>query len=307
MTRLRTFLLPACLLLEGCALAGQNRCFTTRPSVVLPDQRLALAHLSTGAAGRETVDAIYAGDAKALRRVISADPRLLSTQVALDTKIQSAPAGQYGDLLTFAVANCDIDILRTLLDLGMPPDGIQRGEALTLALLADAPDMAELLLAAGASPDPQKSGGKNAMHELIAFGAAGGVQTLIRNGADLQYVDSFGNDHLDTALSMEQYAIAEILVKAGAHLWRINGAGALSAWTLNKPPVLDSTKADSEARQRLIGAARIVGLPWPPPDPATVRKMVLSGTWPTADMQKTGMVISPEAKADIEARFGATK
>jgi hypothetical protein len=304
MTRTRLFLLSACLLLEGCALANDKSCFTARPSVLLPDPRLALAHLSNGSAGRDVVDAVIAGEVDAVRRAISADPKLLSTEVGFDRKMQSPPTGQYGDLLTFAVANCDADMVRVLLDLGMPADGVQKGEALTLALLADTPDIADLLLRAGASPDPQKQGGKNIMYELIAFGAAGGVQTLIRHRADLQYVDSFGNDHLDTALSMEQYAIAEILVTAGAPLWRINGAGALSAWTLNKPPVLDPAKANLDARQRLLAIAQNTALPWPPPDPSMVRKMVLGKTWPTAQMQKAGMILSAEAKADIEQRFG---
>ncbi len=303
MNRNRILSLSVCLLLEGCALANDNSCFTVRPSVVLPDQRLALANVNNGATGREIAAAVFAGDTAAVRSAIAADPRLLSTNVGFDRKMQSAPAGQYGDLLTFAVANCDPQMVETLLDLGMQPDGVQKGEALTLALLSDSPEMAERLLQAGASPDPQKQGGENIMHEMIAFGASGGVRTLIRHGADMQYVDSFGNDHLDSALSMEQYAIAELLANAGAALWRVNGAGALSAWTLNKAPILEPAKADAEARQRLLKTARKDGLPWPPPDPPTVRKLVLAGSWPSAAMAKAGMVISPQARADIEKRF----
>jgi ankyrin repeat protein len=307
MTRTCIFLLSACLLLEGCALADDNRCFTTRPSVVRPDPRLALANLNTGAAGRAVADAIFAGDIDAVRRLISADPKLLTTEVSFDKNMQAAPAGQYGDLLSFAVAHCDAAMVVALLELGMPADGVQKGEALTLALLSDTPDIADLLLKAGANPDPQKQGGKNIVHELSAFGAAGGIQTLIRHRLDLNYVDSFGNDHLDSALSMEQYAIAELLVQAGAPLWRINGAGALSAWTLNKPPVLQPGKADMAARQRLIAAAQKRALPWPPPNPEEVRKMVLAKAWPTAEMEKAGMVLSAEAKADIEKRFGENR
>ncbi|MGL5837619.1 MAG: ankyrin repeat domain-containing protein [Sphingorhabdus sp.] len=304
MNRTSLFFLSVFLTLEGCALAEDNRCFTARPSIILPDQRLALAHINTGSAGRELAEAVFAGNVDAVRRLIAADPRLLSSSVKFDPKMQSPPPGQYGDLLTFAVARCDMDMVAALLAAGMPPDGVQKGEALTLALLADTPDIADTLLRAGASPDPQKQGGKNAMHELIAFGAIGGVETLIRHKADMNYVDDFGNDHLDTALSMEQYAIAERLVKAGGKLWRINGAGALSAWTLNKPPVLDPAKSDMKARQRLIAQAQDSGLPWPPPDPAMIRKMVLAGSWPTPDMEKAGMVLSAEAKADIVKRFG---
>ena len=106
---------------------------------------------------------------------------------------------------------------------------------------------------------------------------------------------------------MEQFTIAEHLVKGGAHLWRINGAGALSAWTLTKPPVLEPGRNDIAARERLIAAAKLSAPIWPAPDPVTVRKMVLAESWPTPEMQKAGMVLSKEAKADIENRFGETR
>jgi hypothetical protein len=304
MTKATIIWLSAVLILEGCAVGNSDQCFTARPTVVRPDARLAMAHLSTGAAGKALTEAVFAGNIDTVRQMIAADPKLLLTEVTFDKQMQSAPTGQYGDLLTFAVANCNVDMVELLLELGMPADGVQRGEALGLALLSDSPEMADIILRAGASPDPQKRGGKNLMHELLAFAAAGGVQTLIRHKADMQYVDRFGNDHLDTALSMEQFAIAELLVNAGARLWRINGAGALSAWTLNKPPVLQPGKDDLAARERLITKAKAAGIDWPPPDPAAVRNMVLAKIWPTTDMQKAGMIISPEAKADIETRFG---
>jgi hypothetical protein len=296
-------LLCAMLFLEGCAVADDTQCFTVRPAVVRPNARLALANLNTGASGRVVAEAVFAGDLDLVRKLVSDDPKLLSTQVLFDKKMQSAPPGQYGDLLAFAVSRCDINMSALLLELGMPADGIQRGEALALALLSDSPDIAEMLLSKGASPDPQKSGGKNVMYEVIAFGAVGGVQTLLRHKADMQYVDGFGNDHLDTALSMEQFAIAEYLVKSGAHLWRIGGAGAVSAWTLTKPTVLEPSRADMAARERLIAAAKSGAPIWPAPDPVTVRRMVLAKSWPTAEMQKAGMILSKEAKADIENRF----
>lgn len=281
-------------------------CYTTRPSVVRPDPRLVLANLTTGASGQNVTEAIFAGDHARVRSMIQADAKLLTTQVVFDTKMQSTPSGQYGDLLAFAVSRCDIDMVQLLLELGMPADGVQRGEALTLALLADTYDIAELLLRNHASPDPQKTGGKNSMYELISFGAAGGVQTLLRHNVDLQYVDKFGNDHLDTALSMEHYEIAEYLVNGGARLWRINGAGAVSAWTLSKPPVLEPSRNATAARERLIARAKKGAPFWPAPDPVTVRDGVLTKSWPTAEMQKAGMVITPEALNDIKMRFGNT-
>lgn len=287
---------------HGCAVAEPS-CFSKRPSVVVPDKRAVLTNLSTGEAGRQLVDAIWAGELDRAEALLRGDPRLLQSEVRFDPAMQSAPPGQYGDLLTFAVARCNIDIMAMLLENGMPPDGIQRGEALILALLSDSPDMADLLLRAGASPDPQKHGGKNLVYEISAFGAEGAIQTLIRHRLDTQWVDKFGNDHLDTALSMEQYRIAEHLVKAGAKLWRVNAAGTLSAWTLNKPPVLQTDKESLAARDRLLLEARKNAPSWPPPDPATVRQLVRSGEWTGQKLRNGPITMSAESLRDIQTRF----
>jgi hypothetical protein len=290
-------------MLHGCAVAEPS-CFSKRPSVVLPDKRAVLANLSTGEAGRQLVEAIWAGELDRAEALLGRDTRLLTSEARFDPAMQSAPAGQYGDLLAFAVARCDIDMVAMLLENGMPPDGVQRGEALTLALLSDGPDMADLLLRAGASPDPQKQGGKNIVYEISAFGAYGAIQTLIRHRLDTQWIDKFGNDHLDTALSMEQYRIAEHLVRAGAKLWRINAAGTLSAWTLNKPPILQNDRENMAARERLLAEARKNAPIWPPPNPADVRQLVFSGEWTQPPQPLT---LSLEARSDIETRFAAEK
>ncbi len=285
----------------------QHSCFQTRPEVVHPDPKKVMAHISTGASGRSLAEAVFLGKVDLAAAMIAKDHKLLGTQVTFDPAMQSAPVGQSGDLLVFAVSTCNLDMIDMLLAAGIPPDGVQRGQALTLALLADAPDMAEKLLAAGASPDPQKSGGQDAMREIISLSAKGGVMTLLRHGADVNWVDQFGNDHLDTALSMEQFVIAEMLVQRGANLWRIMGAGSIPAWVLTKPNIMELSQEEAAARQRLLELAKKSPLDWPPPDPVTVRKMVIANLWPTTDQTKNGMIISKEAKADILERFGATE
>jgi hypothetical protein len=296
---------PLIMSLGGCGVTNPHKCFQTRPEVVHPDPVKVMPHISTGTSGRDFAQAVFAGDVQRAQAMIGADPKLLQTQVTFDPKMDAAPVGQYGDALAFAVSTCNPDMIKMLLSSGMPADGIQRGQALTLALLADAPDMAEQLLAAGASPDPQKTGGQNVMREITSFAAKGAAMTLLRHGLDVKWVDKFGNDHLDMALSMEQYVIAEMLVKRGANLWRIMGAGSLPAWALNKPPVLQLPADEAAARDSLLALAQKSNLPWPAPDPATVRNMVLSNTGPNSDQLKNGMEISAEAKADIFARFGA--
>jgi hypothetical protein len=297
--------LIALSLMPGCTSVTSDRaCFAHRPSLVLPNRQLALSNLSGGAAARSLGEAVWNGDVREAERMIRADPKLLGASVGYDTRMAAPPVGQYGDMLAFAVSRCDMAMIDLLLNSGMPADGIQKGEAMAIALLANSPAMADKLFDAGASPDPQKNGGKNLVHELSAFSAVGGIQTLIRRGLDLNWVDAQGNDHLDTALAMEQYSIAEHLVRAGAKLWRINGAGALNAWTLNKPMVLEADRENLAARERLLVLAKVDGLPNPPPDPATVRKFVLAKSWPTSAMAKAGMVLSAQAEADIRSRFG---
>jgi hypothetical protein len=271
---------------------------------VRPDPLKVYPNLSTGAAGRALVEAIFAGKIDDARALLKQDKRLLDIYVRFDPRMDGAPVGQYGDVLTFAVASCNPDMLHMLLENGAAPDGVQRGQALTLALLADTPDMAEILLNAGASADPQKQGGAEAMREQFAFGHIGGVMTLLRYGADVHGVDQFGNDLLSVALSMEQYVSAELLVENGANLWRITGAGSINARVLHKAPVLALSKEEASARARLLTRAKNAGFSWPPADPVLVREMVLAKKWPTADMEKAGMRISAEALRDIHTRFG---
>jgi hypothetical protein len=303
-------LLPLALVSEGCnpvtdMQEASNSCFQKRPAVVRPDPQKVYPNLSTGAAGVALVEAIFAGKIDAARAQLAQDRRLIETEVRFDPKMQSAPTGQYGDLLTFAVAACNSEMLQMLLESGAAPDGVQRGQALTLSLLADSPAMAEILMNAGASPDPQKLGGAQAMREQFAFGNVGGVMTLLRHGADVHAVDQFGDDLLNTALTMEQFVSAELLVEKEANLWLVTGAGVLNVWLLNKATVLELTREERAARDRLLARAKRANLPWPPPDPQVVREKILGKQWPTPQMTLAGLQISSAALKDIESRFGS--
>jgi hypothetical protein len=287
---------------------GASDCFTKR-TVILPNAALVRAHISQGQSGRDLVDALYAGDADRVLTLLKNDPRLASAQVTYDpAKTTERPQGQYGDLLTIAVSRCDLDMVATLLAAGLPADGVQVGEPLTLALLADGPEMAELLLRSGAAPDPQKKGGKNAMFEATAFGNLGAVMTLLRHGLDTAWEDEFGNGHLQTAVDMEQFRIAELLIDKGANPWRIGGAGNMAAQSFDRPLIRPNAEEDA-ARLRLGVKARAqsaaAGVDWPPPNFVTVRTKVLAGEWPTPAMKSLGAVpLTPIAMADMKRRFG---
>ena len=285
-------------------MASPRACFTKRPAVVLPDRMKVLAHVSNGASGRALAEAVLDGQHDAVTAMIAHDRRLLSTFVEHDRRMPSAPDGQYGDLLTLAVAQCDEPGIRTLLQAGMPVNGVRPGGALTLALLADTPDMAEHLLQAGATPDPQKiAGGQDPMMEAIAFSHIGGVMTLLRHGADVHWQNEFGVDHLHSAVAQEGTDIAELLADHGASVWTITDSGAMAIHDLMQPALEFRSPALDTARARLVAKAKASGLAWPPPSPQEVRRMVLAGRWPTPVMTAAGMTISPSALAHMRANF----
>lgn len=282
----------------GC-MAAESSCYTRRHSVVLPDRNLVLANLSNGGSGRALAEAILDGKVEAAAAMLARDPRLVGTVVTHDPRMPQPPAGQYGDLLTLAVSRCDRDAVAMLLRAGMPADGVKRGNALSLAILADTPDLAEQLLSAGASPDPQKQGGEDPMRQAIAFSHIGGVMTLLRHGADPRWADARGIDRVRIALDAEQADIAELLVKQGGTLWSVAEDGSTAAHELLAPPVIFASPEMKAARKRLVALAQRGGMAWPPPDRATVRQMVASGQWPTAAMAKAGMTVAPPVLARI--------
>jgi hypothetical protein len=301
--RILAALMLATAPIGGCMAAAPS-CYTKRASVVLPDRTRVLAHLSNGASGRALAEAIFDGRVEDARAMLARDPRLITTAVIDDPNVPQPPTGQYGDLLTFAVARCDADAATMLFAAGMPKDGVKRGNALSLAILADSPAMAEQLLAAGASPDPQATGGEDPMRSAIGFGHLGGVMTLLRHGADPRWTDRFGIDHVRMAMDAEQAEIAELLVEKGGTLWSVADDGSMAAHALLEQPVIFTSPAMRAARARLLERARKPGLGWPPPDRATVKQQVASGAWPTAEMARAGMTVAP---AVLERLRGAKR
>lgn len=282
-------------------MAAEPSCYTKRASVALPDRTRVLPHLSNGAAGRGLAEAVFDGRVEDARAMLARDPRLISTAVIDDPKVPQPPAGQYGDLLTFAVARCDADAVAMLFASGMPKDGVKPGNALSLAILADSPAIAEHLLSAGAAPDPQAKGGESPMRSAIAFGHVGGVMTLLRHGADPRRADGFGIDPVRLAMDAEQAAIAELLVEQGGTLWSVADDGSMAAHALLEAPVIFIAPEMLAARTRLVARARDAGFGWPPPDRATVRQQVARGAWPTPAMAKAGMTIAPPVLERLRA------
>lgn len=287
----------------GCAVSGtqaQNQvtspmCFTKfRPS--LPTTTKVRASLNNGEMGRRIYDAVVSGDEGVVQTLVRGDPRLLTTAVALRPG-QPGYDGNDGDLLTFAVAACDPQMLGLLLQLGARPDALKPGVPLAYALLADQPVMAEMLLQAGASPDPVNEDARAPFSEALDYANPGAVKLLIAHRLDVKRVDGFGDTYLHEAMATRNFVIGELLVDAGANPWQIGMGGSMP---VHRFAEATSPDRDQEAaRLRLIEKAKRIGLPWPPPPVADVRTHVVAGDWPTDAMRAGGMVTSPAAVAAI--------
>jgi len=277
--------------------AGAADCFH---GVTLPDARRVVLTVTNGQAGRDIAEAVLTGHADRARVMLAADPALATTHVPVRRYPDFQPDGEYGDLLTFAVARCDARMLDTLLHAGVAANGAVPGNALDLALQGNRLSDAERLLAAGGSPDPQKTT-PGAPWPLVTAGRKANPEAatlLIRHGADLGWTDSTGTSALQTIVDMDSMRVAEVLIEAGADPWAVGPDGALPAFGIAQPLRLVSPE-EEQARQRLIARLSRPGLPWPPPDPAALRAAVREGRWPPASALALG--VKPVSEAVIAA------
>lgn len=248
-----------------------------------PEETLVLKAINHGQSGRDLAAAIFAGDQAAVRRLLSADSALRTTHVPPVAYPDFAPDGQYGDLLTFAVARCDPAMIDVLLALGVPADGALPRSALDLAIRSGQLHLAERLLKAGAQPDaqpgdrivPMLSAGRTADPEA--------ARLLLYYRANPNWHDGTDTSILQSVVDMDAMRVAEILIAAGADPWAVGTDGALPARGISEPLRLHSGEEEA-ARQRLIALLRTPGAPWPPPDPKTVRALIADNRWPPPDL-----------------------
>ena len=277
--------------LGSCSMSdAKTGCFSRyAPSLPLPAK--VRANLNNGETGRRIHDAVVAGDMQVVEELIRADPQLLQTHAVLPEG-EVAYDGNSGDLLSFAIAQCNPQMVGLLLELGADPDGQTPGEPLTLALLADDLTMAEMLLQGGATPDAHGPLNLRPMMEVLQFRNLDALALLIRHRADVNAADEFGGTALQSALLYGDYTAAEMLIRAGANPWQVGNQGKLPAATLARP-VDDSP--NEVIRRRLAEQAKRPGLPWPPPPREEVQTRFAAGQWPTQEMKAQGFVASDGA------------
>ena len=169
-------LLSQSLVIGGCGMAQSTMtkgasCFQKYSSFTRPIRSSVEPRLTNGTSGRNIYEALMAGDRDAVSQMIATDPRLLTTKVSARPYPEGPEDGEYGDLLAFAIANCDLDMAQTLIDGGMPADGAVPGSALLIALHADEPAMAQYLFQKGASANPEmKPEGVEVASQALLFG-----------------------------------------------------------------------------------------------------------------------------------------
>jgi hypothetical protein len=210
--------------------AASADCFDrSRPR--LPTFDSVQAHLTNGASGQDVYRAVADGDAARVEVLIAADPSLLSTRTELPEGVRPSN-GNSADLLTAAVARCDLAMVETLLRLGADPDGAIPGLPLTYAILADELGLATVLLEGGAAPDAHDAGLSTPLHEALMFERAEAVTLLASYGADVNRPDARGGIPLGTALSGQNWPEALALIEAGANPWQVHLEGILPAYMI---------------------------------------------------------------------------
>jgi hypothetical protein len=277
--------------------AASADCFDrSRPR--LPTFDSVQAHLTNGASGQDVYRAVADGDAARVEVLIAADPSLLSTRTELPEGVRPSN-GNSADLLTAAVARCDLAMVETLLRLGADPDGAIPGLALTYAILADELDLATVLLEGGAAPDAHDAGLSTPLHEALMFERADAVTLLASYGADVNRPDARGGIPLGTALSGQNWPEALALIEAGANPWQVHLEGILPAYMIliSEP----GSRADRRIREALLERIEAGAPIWPPVDSTIVRTRVLDGSWPTPAMRAAGFVVSDEALRRMRA------
>lgn len=248
--------------------SGDARTDCFAPGTELPQRRETLADFRLGASARDFAEALYDGDLDRARGLLAADPGLARRRV-----------GTRYDMLSIAVATCNPDAVDLVAHGGAPLDGVDdQGLPLRLALRATDPGLAHRLLAAGASPNPHGNP-SGPLRTAIALNSLGGVRLLLDFRANPNVAEGTGNRPLHTALDMEHFRIAELLLDRGADPWAIDNGGA-NLGTAVSTPMLTDVLDEAEAQKRLAARAVRLGWPSPAPTPREVRAAALAGDWP---------------------------
>lgn len=281
MHKFRLFSPALALMTIGCESDARADCFVQ--GTELPTRRDTLTDQRLGAAARDFAEALFDGNLERAGQLLRGDPGLARRRV-----------GVHYDMLSVALATCRADAVDLVVRGGAPLDGVDdKGLPLRLALRAKDPAFAHRLLTAGASPNPAGSP-SGPLRTAITLNSLGAVRMLLDFRADPDIMEATGNRPLHTALDMEHFRIAELLLDRGADAWAIDSGGA-NLGTAATTKMLTDSAEEAEAQRRLAERLRKLGWPDPAPSPRDVRAAAASGNWPPAAARAAGAPPVPPA------------
>lgn len=281
MRRLLLFSPALALMTMGCESNARANCFAH--GTELPTRRDTLTDQRLGSAARDFAEALFDGDLERAGQLLQGDPGLARRRV-----------GAHYDMLSVALATCRADAVDLVIRAGAPLDGAEgKGLPLRLALRAKDPDFAHRLLTAGASPNPPGNP-SGPIRTAISLNALGAVRMLLDFRADPDVMEATGNRPLHTALDMEHFRIAELLLDRGADAWAIDGGGA-NLGTAATTKMLTESPDESQAQRRLAERLGKLGWPEPVPTPREVRAAAATGNWPPPAARAAGAAPVPPA------------
>lgn len=264
---MHSFLLPLAGLAMTAGCAGQaGACFAPESAVPTPES--IAQDRSLGQSARDLAMALLENDLARAGALLDRDPALARARVGRDF-----------DMLVVALATCRREPVDLLIAKGAPLDGVRPGVPMIMALRMDDPWFAERLLKAGAAATPRAGDTLGPIRTAISLASLGGVRMLLDHGADPNARDRLGGTALHTALNMEQFTIAELLLERGANPWAItSGGGNLASASVE--PMLTVSDIQGQAQRRL--GERVRRMNWPEPMPTTrqIRALALAGEWP---------------------------
>ncbi|MEX3014932.1 ankyrin repeat domain-containing protein [Gymnodinialimonas hymeniacidonis] len=279
--------------------SANAQCFR-QSDVRLPTFESVSPNLTGGQSGEAMYQAVSQGDIAGVQSLLATNTALLEVRTGLPEGTRPYN-GNSADLLTAAIAACDLPMLQALLAFGANPNGEITGLPLTYAALADDPDYATALLEAGADPNVHDPAMNTPLREAILFERADAIRLLVAGGADINHVTSNGRTPLGSAMLTGEWDVIAAVIEAGGNPWQVHGQGVLPAYTIyaNEP----RRRADRRIRNAILEQIEVGAPVWPPVNSAVVAENVLNGTWPTPEMSAAGFTVPDEARRAMQAAF----
>jgi ankyrin repeat protein len=153
-------------------------------------------------------EASATGQTARVRDLLNTDPALLNAYAA-DGFHPLGLAAFFGNKETVAV------LLHAGADVNQQSRESMKVSALHSAAAARRPDIVEMLLARGASPNVKAEGGITVFHEVAATGQLALAEMLLKHGGDVNAADNSGKTPLGHAINSRQDAMVAWLKAQG--------------------------------------------------------------------------------------------